>query len=499
MARPPPLGNVSSSRGGRPLGVAAKPGAGSDELAPLLASLRCLQCNSNGSLRPSAPHAALACTHCATRYPVFRCGEAAIPWLFVNPQASRLQWKARYHGFLQGNSIDLERLRSARAASGDRPATRARISRVLQARERYRGQVVELLAPFDLEAIDWPADTTAVLEDKLPGNLSLSSHVDNVFRDWAWTTGEHDASLDAVARMLDADRREHIGALAVLGAGACRLSYDMHRRYAPRQTISLDINPLLLVLGARVARGEAVELYEFPRAPVDLNSCAVLQRCRAPAALRDDTFHAILADALHLPLAGASVDTVVTAWLIDVLSQDLRSLLPSINRCLDDDGLWINSGSLAFRHRDESWCYSEDEILDLVEQYGFEIIARERQVATYLQSPHSANGRTEQIMSFCARKVRSVDAPEQTNYLPEWLRDTAIPVPASNAIENRSSKHLLTAHILGAIDGKKTVGQIGRRIARQYGLGLAETIQAVRQVLLDAWEESQSANGDRRG
>lgn len=489
----PPLADGSAARGGPPL--ESESGASPRGLAPSLEHFQCLRCRSGGLVSVDAD--TLGCNECGARYPVSRCGDICIPWLFVDPGANRLQWKARYHGFLQQNSMDLERLRDLRAASAERPKTRKRVSALLQAREGYRRQIVDLLAPFDLEQIDWPADTTAVLEGRLPNTLNLSSHVDTLFRDWAWDSGESETLLDAVARLLDTDPRIELGTVLVLGAGAGRLSYDVYKRYRPRRSITLDVNPLLLLTGARIARGEAVSLFEFPEAPADDQSFAIEQRCCAPTALPGGALEVVLADPLDLPFAAQSIDTIVTSWMVDTLFHDPRVFLPKLNRCLADGGLWVNSGPLAFPHQNESLCYGEEEFLDLIEQSGFDILATERRTVTHLQSPHSATGRTAQIISLSAMKRCTVDLPEHSQFLPDWLRDTRLPVPASSALEHRASSHLLTAHILRTIDGKKSIGQIGRRVARQYGLGLPETVQAVRQVLLDTWEETEMSGTER--
>ena len=52
---------------------------------------------------------------------------------------------------------------------------------------------------------------------------------------------------------------------------------------------------------------------------------------------------------------------------------------------------------------------------------------------------------------------------------------------------------MLMAQVLAAIDGKHTINQIGRMVARQYGLGIPESIHAVKRILVDAWEDSDIA------
>ncbi len=69
--------------------------------------------------------------------------------------------------------------------------------------------------------------------------------------------------------------------------------------------------------------------------------------------------------------------------------------------------------------------------------------------------------------------------------------DTSQPIPSSTESAVNSSNHMLMAQVLAASDGKRTIKQIGRMVARQYGLGMPETIHAVKRILVDAWEDSE--------
>ncbi len=417
-----------------------------------------------------------------------------MPWLFVEPTNARLEWKARYHGFLHQNSLQLERLREARNAPNDSELRRDRVARLLQATEQHRRQVSDILAPLDLDGIDWPADAAGLLHGKLPKSQGLWSYVDNLFRDWAWENGENEALLAAVESVLGAGPGMDVGSVLTLGAGACRLPYDLHRRYAPTRSVVVDLNPLLLLIGSEVIRGGTVPLYEFPIAPLNANSFAVLQELSAPVPLDCDNFDFVLADATRPPFAPGSFDTVVTPWLIDIIPQDLRSFIPQVNQCLKDGGTWINTGSLAFFHNDETWRYSEEEVVELLEQNGFLVVAAERKSVPYLQSPHSAHGRREEVFSFAARKLEDTVAPSPREYLPDWILDTSLAVPASTETAVSSSHHLLKAQVLATIDGKSTIRQISRSLARQYGLGRREMENAVQRILLETWETSTSGS-----
>ena len=435
----------------------------------------------------------LQCDSCDARFPWFRCGQTSIPWMFPDPELTRLEWKARYNGFLQANSAEQARLKKGLGESRNSIAGRRRINRVLKGRKKHREQVTQLIAPLELRDLDWPADSADLLHRKLPRNQGLSSYTSNIFRDWAWDNGESEALLIAMDRVLKADSRKELGKVLTLGAGACRLPYDVHRKYQPELSVVADINPLLLQVGSAVISGETITLHEFPIAPLNEASFAIEQKCRAPAGdgtINNENFHFVLADATSPPIAKQAFNTVITPWLIDILPQDLREFVPRVNQLMPEGGVWLNTGTLAFFHKEVSWCYSEEEVLGMVEENGFELLSVERQPVPYLQSPHSAHGRMENVLSFCARKYDEATIPQSYHYLPDWIVDTAQPVPNSADIVVSSSSHLLSAQVLATIDGKRSINQISRAVASQYGLGTPETIQAVKRVLVDAWEEN---------
>ncbi len=459
--------------------------------AGLLARLCCPRCNSNAALALQ-PHGALTCQTCTADYPVFANGDARIPWLFSNPDTAKLDWSARYRGFLKANADEHNRLNRALADARYLSATRQRIESTLSAHQEHRNQIAALLAPVGLDAEDLVPAMTRVLQDKLPRNQGLTSYANNVFRDWAWNNGENDAIFEALEKVMRADQRDAIGSVLTLGSGACRIPYDLHRKYAPTLSVALDFNPLLLLIGSRVIRGCPVPLYEFPIAPLDDAAAGVLQHCSAPAAFCDDAdskFEFVLGDATNPPFARQSFDTVVTPWLIDILSQDLRAFIPQVNRLLPKDGIWLNTGSLAFIDDDPCRCYSEAEVIEIVENCGFELLALDHRTVPYLQSPHSAHGRVERIVSFAAKKRIDVEPAAPVPFLPDWILDTARPVPSTTETILTSSSYLLTAQVLAAVDGKRSIDAIGKLVAREYHLSIEECVEAIRRILMDvSWK-----------
>lgn len=455
--------------------------------AAFLARLRCPRCMSDDALllRPSGT---LYCGGCETSFPVIANGEAYIPWLFSAPETVQLEWSARYRGYLKTNAARHNRLNRALAETRSLTPTHQRIDDTRRAHREHRSQIETLLEPVGLDADDLVPAMTDALQDKLPGNQGLMSYADNVFRDWAWNNGENDALFDAIDTVLCADKRDDLGCVLTLGAGACRLPYDIHRKYAPTLSVALDFNPLLLLIGSRVIRGCPVPLYEFPVAPLSNGDTGVLQHCSAPVAFRDGAdgnFEFVLGDATNPPFAPGSFETVVTPWLIDILPQDLRDFVPHVNRLLPKDGVWVNTGSLVFRDEDPCCCYNEAEVIAIVEENGFDILSVDHRTVPYLQSPNSAHGRVERILSFAAKKRLDVEPVTPVPFLPDWILDTTRPVPPSTETNLASSSYLLTAQVLAAIDGKRSIQGIAKLVAREYDLGMDECIHAVTRILME--------------
>jgi uncharacterized protein YbaR (Trm112 family) len=440
-------------------------------------------------------HDALICTQCKARFPIYENGRARIPWLFHHAETAQLEWRSRYNGFLHSNAAEQARLRASLDADTMDRAAHERVTRLLNAREAQRKQVTDLLAPLKLAAPRTAPglDRSGALHGKLPKHHGMSSYYDNIFRDWSWDNGENQRLFDCVGRVLQRAAPFRPNRLLTLGAGACRLSYDLHRHYRPTLSVALDINPVLLFVGSRVIQGETLNLYEFPLAPVDKSSVAVLRRCVAPEPLppsESSVFVAVAGDVLRMPFRPGSFDSVLTPWLIDVLPQNFTETVRIVNRALAPGGLWLNTGSLAFFHRNESWCYSEEEALGIIMANGFEIVEHERVPIPYLQSPASAHGRVERVLSFSARKTAEVQDTKRPQYLPDWLLDTERPIPDLDELVVATADHLLKAQILAAVDGRRSIEQIALFVAKHYGLPRSEAKGAVQRILTDLYENS---------
>ena len=458
-------------------------------LAPLLECPACKR--TGGGLAQRAEQ--FFCLNCKTEFPLLRSGGRRIPWLDRAPEAARLEWRARFNEFLHANSVERARLeRALGEVRRSKPAV-ARISALLAAREAQRKEIVDLLVPLSLGTVRAAPslDRAGVLHDRLPQRDSLVGDYDALLRDWAWESVENDSRVECVREVLPERKAFNAGKLLTLGAGACRLAYDLHLRYAPELSVALDVNPLPLLLAARVLNRDAITLHEFPLAPLSQSLAAVARLCAAPAPLVDGApFVLVLADALHAPFKAGTFDTVLTPWLLDVVPQSFTDWARTVNRLLAKGGTWIHTGPLAFRHRNEAWCFSEEEVLELVAANGFAIGACERKKVPCLQSPASGSGRIERALSFSATKIADSAAPERVDRYPDWLVDITRAVPDLDELVVASTQHLLQAQILAAIDGKRSIVEIAQFVAKRYGLQKSEAEGAVRRLLREMYDST---------
>jgi hypothetical protein len=474
-----------------PAASAGKRDRESDALGALTPLLECPRCrHAGGTLAGRADH--FVCQNCKTAFPIYRSGGSRIPWLFRDPEAVRLEWSSRYSGFLHASSAEKTRLERALGEARRRKSAAARIEAQLQARDAQRKSIMDLLGPLALGVPRGSRlDRPGVLHAAAKKRDAPASRCDAIFRDWSWESGENDSLAECVRSVLRKRRAFAPTKILTLGAGACRLAYDLHRGCAPGMSVALDPNPLLLCLAARVLHGETVTLPEFPRAPLNKASFAVMRACAAPEPLRDGRFALVLGDILNAPFKPGAFDTVSTSGVIDSAPEDLGELIRCVNRLLENGGIWLNTGPISFTHRNETWRYSVEELVDLVAANGFDLVATDRHAVPWFQSPASAIGCIVHSLSFCAVKTGDAVAGDRVEDRP-WLMDSRRAVPDLDELVVAAAQRLVQAQILGAVDGRRSVAEIAQLVAKRYGLHASEAEGAVRRVLFETSEASDA-------
>ena len=449
-----------------------------DGLSPLLACPRCdrapLVCDGED----------YSCKACKVTYPSLN----GIPWLFAEPDAALGEWRERLNLVVRRLEHDAVSISTELEQADLHKLTKARLEHLRDANLGHAAQLNKLLEPLSLQKMQGKYETYLALRTRLPSRQGLTTYYVNVHRDWAWGEEENEASFKLVTDAMGVDREP--GKVLILGAGACRLAYDMHHRCSPELTIALDINPMLLLLAQQVMRGEKLDLYEFPIAPKSANEVAVLRTLSVDKAVSDN-FSFVLADALRPPFVPGSFDTVITPWLVDIVSEDLETLARRINALLAPGGRWVNFGSLSFVHQQQAKCYNLDEALAVVDDAGFAAAIVSEARIPYMSSPASRHSRYETAVTWAADKNRDSDKPPRHNALPDWIVKGEQPVPLLQSFQMETMQTRIFAFIMSMIDGKRTLNDMAKILVDKHLMTTEEAGPAIRGFLIKMYENSR--------
>jgi uncharacterized protein YbaR (Trm112 family) len=450
--------------------------ADTETLLDLLACPRCDRAPLAGD------GAGLQCPACRTGFGSIR----GIPWLFAEPDAARGEWRNRLHFELSRLARDADALRGELKQQELRDATRARLERQLDATEAQRRALLQLLSPLDVTPDAAVFESHLALRTRLPADQGLNTYYANVHRDWSWGEEENAAALEQVRALAPSAPRD----VLVLGAGAGRLAYDLHMQLPAARTVALDFNPLLVLVADAVTRGESLELVEFPIAPLNADEVAVRRRLAAPAPVRAG-FHLVLADVLRTPFRPAAFDTLVTPWLIDIVTEDFPVFAARMNRLLATGGAWVNFGSLAFDRPEHAARYGPEEVLAILAETGFGDVRATDALIPYMCSPASRHGRRERVFAFAAVKTGDVAPPPRHRALPDWLVTGKEPVPLTNSFRTQATTTRIYAFLMSLIDGRRSIEDMAALMEREKLMPRAEAIPAIRRFLTRMYDDSR--------
>ena len=454
-------------------------------MTDLAARLACPRCDKTPL---QSKEKVLHCSACKVDFPML----AGMPWLFAEPQAAWDEWRGRMQFALQKISHEIDGLGQELGNEQLREQTRRRVARYQDALVQHREMLKKLLQPLDVASATGNYATYLALRTRLPTDQGLNTYYANIHRDWSWGDDENRASLEQIQNVLQGETA--LGNVLVLGAGAGRLAYDLHQQLDCKSTVAMDFNPLLMLVAKNVTAGETLELYEFPIAPLGLEDDAVLRTLSAPEPVRD-RFDLVVGDALRPPFPSGSFDTVVTPWLIDIINEDLPVLAARINGLLADNGRWLNFGSLAFSSPACSRRYSAGETVAIVAEQGFAAPLITEQTIPYMCSPASRHGRQENVVSFSARKEKSVRKPARYQALPEWLVTGKEPVPLSQSFRTQAMTTQIYTFIMSLIDGKRSIKDMAVVLEQQKLMSRADAEPAIRTFLTKMYDDSQKQSG----
>ena len=452
---------------------------------PLTDLLACPRCDKTPLTETDG---VFSCKACKIEFP----SVDGIPWMFAEPQATLGEWRGRLQFAVQQLSQESARLEAELDDKDLRPLTRRRMERYRKATDSHRRSLQKLLQPIDVQSLHGNYETYLALRTRLPADQGLNTYYANVHRDWSWGDEENAASMKQVRSVLH--ESADLGNALVLGAGACRLAYDLHMQMDGAVTVAMDFNPLLLLIARQVMQGDTLKLHEFPIAPRSLEDDAVLRSLSAPEVVRDGFFF-VLGDALRAPFAPESFDTVVTPWLIDIVTEDLPVLAARINGLLTPEGRWVNFGSLAFSAPERARCYSPEETKAIVAESGFSDPYVSEATIPYMCSPASRHGRQEKVFSFAAYKERATDKPPRHRALPDWIVTGEESVPLTQSFRSQAMTTQIYSFMMSLIDGKRSIKDMAMVLEKQKLMSRDEAEPAIRSFLTKMYDDAQKPSG----
>ena len=412
--------------------------------------------------------------------------------MFAEPQSALGEWRGRLQFSLQQFSHEIAGLDKELQNDDLRPLSRRRLERYKKAVESHKRSLQKILRPLEMQSLQGNYESYLALRTRLPSDQGINTYYANIHRDWCWGEDENRASLKQIRAVLH-DHAE-LGNVLVLGAGAGRLAYDIHTQLNCTSTVAMDFNPLLMLVAKAVTAGKSLSLYEFPIAPLALDDDAVLRKLSAPQ-VADDNFHLVLGDALRPPFPDQTFDTVVTPWLIDIISEDLPILSARINTLLKKNGRWVNFGSLAFAHLDRARRYSPEETKAIVAENGFSDPYVSQATIPYMSSPASRHGRQERVFSFSAYKERDVEKPDRHVALPDWIVTGKEPVPLTPSFRQQAMTTQIYSFIMSLIDGKRSIKDMAVILEKQKLMSKEEAEPAIRSFMTKMYDDSQKQAG----
>ena len=471
----------------------AKEGARSGQGAmaeSLLDAVLCPRCSASVDLHASTP----GCRKCGQVYP--RLG--AIPVVLPEPSAYLASCRRQLSVLTEQVERTVRDVREQLQGADLVPPTRERCRTMIKAIVGQLADVRAILEPrllpmagpeahlrSDRETAD-ATRTNPALADAAPATLA---HLPFLYRDWGWppeAEGENERALGMVEEVL---RGSGPGRTLVMGAGACRLAYDLHHRHPDAEIMVMDVDPLLFSAAHAVTHGESLTIREANLEMGDLDRAVTTWTLTAPHGPVDDArFHFVVADAVDPPLRPAAFDTVLTPWFIDQGPEDVRDLISTLHRLLRPGGRWVNLGPLKYDlDVPVSLRYARQELFDLAELAGFRIGPWTTETVPHLVSRLNGRGKVEWVLAFSATKLASSDKRTRSEQAPPpWLVFRHLPIPTFEGQTLFWSDAATVRMVVTAIDGRRTLDDIAAMVAQRAGqpdISMSQVRTAVRQCL----------------
>ena len=425
----------------------------------------------------------IVCPGCGKSYP--RLGE--IPVLLPEPERYLGSCRRQLALLDEQGGRTIQKIRKELQGADVLPMTRRRCGVMIEA---LQGQIADLRAILEpLVRDDAPQLHVGDPSEHVPATMEYLPYL---YRDWGWppeADGENERALAAVEGVIEG---RPLGRTLVVGAGGCRLAYDLHRRHPEAEIAVIDVDPVLFAVAHAVARGRSVAIREANLEICDMAHTVKEWVLKAPSGpVNDDRFHFFLADGLEPPFAPGIWDTVVTPWFIDQVPADVRDFMSTLHRLLKPGGRWVNLGPLRYEPEVPiALRFTHEELFDLARRCGFQVGHWQTESSPYLVSKLNGRGKMEWKLAFIATKREEPTEPESTEGgPPAWLVFGHLPIPTFAGQSMFWSRTPAVQLVVSAIDGRRTMHDLAALVAdksQKPDVPMSQIREAVRQCVAEA-------------
>ena len=395
--------------------------------------------------------------------------KSELPFLFPNNDMAKAQWNLKLLQFQANNQNLINRMNKELRQVDILKQTKVRLESLVEAYQNRENEIKSLFEELNFKSVK-SEKLTQLLSNRIPSRQHVESYYLNIFRDWAWGETEN-AHYNKICEKADLEA----GNVLVMGGGAGRLAYDLCQIFDHWNVVQLDINPLLSLIGKKMADGEKLSLTEIAVEPLSSGLLSEIRELQGLGHVPGERLRYVLGDASNPPFKAGAFDGLVTPWLIDIIPEPFDSFSRRCNQFLKDGAEWINFGPLSFEKQSIGDQFTSDEVLEQLKHAGFELVNSGWEEVPYLNSPIRAQMRKEKIFWFHAKKIKACKQPSRYHFYPDWFEDPEVKVPlATTNIETLFAQKNLEANILGSLAQGKSISELIKTLTVQANMSVDE-------------------------
>lgn len=360
-----------------------------NNLLPDLPGMNCPACR-NSSLSDSA--AGLDCTGCGTIFPVTPQGALIAvpePVAYLQRTGAELVFQRATVSGLMGS------IEEATALRPQRDSTRNLITALSDRLQFIDSEIADVKQM--LTTLKAPFPTTE------PGHTAWGpGFTDFIYYDWSnktFAVRQRATVVDSIREMIGKYASDSESSILV-GGGAGRHFYDLVADHPG--LVGCDLTYTYVDSYFRLF-DKPMMIHDIHAPMICSDTLVTSEQASLPEPRPANARNYLVANALHLPLAPETVDSVLAIYFTDCVP--LPTLLAEVNRLLPIGGTFISTGPLIYRGVEPAHWYTPSEVMKLAGEYGFRCEHSEWIELLFWHSPDKASRRIHQIWNYTLRKT----------------------------------------------------------------------------------------------